>query len=1519
MSQQNFPNKPLKVNTDTSHELLKTDESPFVKNLQIMVGKNADKDGAEGGNVGMGTPINATVPLSVKGIAAAGTNVCIGSKECKETHETYYALWNSLNNHGIYKINGSNLTAQVVKIDPNFNFSLDPAHALPGHRWVITCIYDADDVNKRFIKEKIITFTDGLNWQRWILSMASIATQGFNASNPYWALKGPHFDGAEFIELAVRPSPYAPKITPVPATIADQGKTNKLLKQSVQFATVNLNTDGRPSVLSQHSVPYHGLQSDFDVNNYTTPRELDLEIYAGSALVEKILVLHRLGNGDWKLYDTISRYSTCGVNDPKTIGDAYWNRTEPFKEYSYDPVKNTIKYRYAGDRESGIYDADHAKMVQTGLSIKSVAIAAAGDAIVLGHNLIGYPNLSCSTLDKIEIGFQEQKNTGRCEVKMQTIKVYALMAKGDVFSTQFVFQESGAENAKCFFGGAFIQPFITEIDKVNTVDYFGLNLGDNKGLICYLAGTDYYASGKQMLVTAAGKSDFGVINTGNIEQLNTVFETMRTGKGFFVQEFTFTVPSGKYIARLARHTADLSKNYQETSTYVKGMFSRTNMIDQTVDTSVVKAHEVLIDVTAGDYDAWTGRKEDKAIFYVFTPESRFVRYRMIEGYVWEDSQYKVPVENMLYSANHGGYEYSGSFTDHNGFYFSQSTGGAANDSLVEFFGRINCAGRSSSALFDTGGGGGKGYFPDRNIAVKDSNGGIFGEHNHIKIAGRLVDHLTGVGMSGIGLTLEGTRTYFTGSDGEYEVIVHNHYDNEGRTGFIYINSGSKGIFVTAQCQQLAPIPYNELSFSCSLGVVRTTRVGDILLKALLIKPSRHLKENGRYGFGIVGWDAAMRGTYQNRIKYQDIPSFLERNSFDLPQLIWSLKGSLNLPKDIKWLSFFRTDNLNNKKFIQWVGDKIEFLDKDNEPTTGSGAVRAKITIQSLLDYNVDNNFSTTAGYQFVQGDRVRIYDDGNETLMDPLTNNGYLDYEVLGTNFSDTILEAIAPATQPDGRSFIINYDSRLRKIAGKTGFWIEIASPQGESEGETYTEIPGMYPVINGEISGSTGGVLETFDTYYYPRNIAIPNVTGKRFNHPFASSSVTDFWGAGFTSNGRVSVRDEKAESRWYRDDIIKSDELVNEGRVNGQGSFRASNRKQFKGSENGGIVAMYAERTMIFFICQNDWFVTNYNMEMVKVNQYGSLVATTDKITGSPNPKVGVNFGCLFEDTSTIDFSEGIGMWADSVNSAVILTNFQSAYDISSPENKSYFLNKFQAVNEFNSKLPAGRKFLDAFIKTGIIDPVTNAYHLTFRPRRGLSQDVTTYVNNEREVFYNLQETFAFYIEQKAWRFISPTPECYGRLRGSLSGKELISFVNGEPHLHNVNSGKFNEFYGIECDQVFEIVVNGERGTDKLFQGFAIEGGAIGYFCDKIITHNKRTFSYVPMGYFVKRANVYKASIKCDMSTTPSFEHPVNSMLIDGAGISGLWMLVRFVRDPKLRTGYNELDNIWTRFICREKPKS
>ncbi len=1515
MSQQIFPNKPLKLNTDTSHELLKPDESPFIKNLQVMSGKNADKDGAEGGNIGMGTPVNATVPLSVNRIAAAGTNVCIGSKECKETHETYYALWNSLGDHGVYKINGATLTGEVVKIDPKFNFSLDPAHALPGHRWVITCIYDADDVNKRFIKEKIIKLTDGLNWQRWILSMASIATQGFDASNPYWALKAPHFDSAEFIEMAVRPSPYAPRVTPVPATVADQGKANKILKQSIQFATVNLNTDGRTSVLSQHSVPYHGLQSDFDVNNATAPRELELEIYAGSALVEKILVLHRLGNGDWKLYDTISKFSTCGVNDPKTIGDAYWNRTEPFKDYNYDPVKNTIKYRYAGDRESGVYDADHAKMVQTGLPVKSIAMTAAGDAVVLGHNLIGYPNLSCSSLDKIEIGFQDQANTGRCEVKTQTIKLYGVITMGDSYRPQLVFQESDAEDAKCFFGGLPF-PLLGDIDKEDTVDYFGLNLGDNKGFICYLAGTDYYAVGKQRLVTASGISDFGNLNTGNAEQLSTVYEMVREGKGYFVQEFIFTVPSGKYIARLARHTADLGKNYQETSTYVKGMVSRTSMAQQTMDTSLVKVQEIMVDVTAGDFDAWTNQKDVPAVFHIFAPESRYVRYRMIEGYVWEDSLYKVPVENLLYRADHGDNEYSGYATDHNGFYFSQSTGGASNDSKVEFFGRINCAGRSSSPLFDTGGGSGKGYYPDRNMSVKDANGGIFGEHNHIKITGRLIDHLTGVGMSGIGLTLEGTRTYFTGTDGEYEIIVHNYFENEAPIRLIYINSGSRGVFVTAQCQQLAPITYNESLFPCTIGSVRGTRVGDILIKALLIKPYRNLKEGGRYGFGVVGWDAALRGTYLNRIKYQDVPTFLERDSFDLPQLVWSLKGKLQLPADVKWLSFFRTDNLNNKKFIQWVGDKIEFLDKDNEPTTGSGAVRAKITIQSLLDYNVDNNFSTTAGYQFVQGDRVRIYDNGNETLMDPLTNNGYLDYEVLGTDFSETVLESTDPESSPDGKSFIINYDSRLRQLSGKTGFWIEIASPQGESEGETYTEIPGMYPVINGEISGSVGGVLETFDTYYYPRNIAIPDVTGKRFNHPFASSSVTDFWGAGFSSNGRVSVRDEKAESRWYRDDIIKSDELVNEGRVNGLGSFRASNRKQFKGSTS--IVAMYAERVTIFFVCENDWFVTNYNMEMVRVNQYGALVATTDKITGSPNPKVGVNYGCLFEDTATIDFADGIGMWADSVNSAVILTDFKSAYDISSPENRSYFHNKFQAVNEFNLALPADRKILDRFIKTGIIDPVTGAYHLTFRPRRGLSQDPTTYVNNEREVFYKLQETIAFYMEQKAWRFISPTPECYGRLRGSLSGKELISFVNGEPHLHNVNSGKFNQFYGIECDQVFEIVVNAERGTDKLFQGFAVEGGAIGYFCDKIITHNKRTFSYVPMGYFVKRANVYKASIKCDMSTTPTFEHPVNSMLIDGAGISGLWMLARFVRDPKLRTGYNELDNIWTRFICRETPK-
>ena len=159
-----------------------------------------------------------------------------------------------------------------------------------------------------------------------------------------------------------------------------------------------------------------------------------------------------------------------------------------------------------------------------------------------------------------------------------------------------------------------------------------------------------------------------------------------------------------------------------------------------------------------------------------------------------------------------------------------------------------------------------------------------------------------------------------------------------------------------------------------------------------------------------------------------------------------------------------------------MGDKIEFLNTRGEVIESqSGLIRSKISIQSLLDFNTDNNFNTNVTYQINKGDILRVYDNGDGVLFDPTSTDGFMDYPILGTNYNESVQTQINvqasgsnitfnPEQVQDGKSIIIGYDKRLEALRGKCGFWIEIIRPRGNSEErELYCEICGVYPVENG------------------------------------------------------------------------------------------------------------------------------------------------------------------------------------------------------------------------------------------------------------------------------------------------------------------------------------------------------------------------------------------------------------------------------------------------------------------------
>ena len=117
---------PLKgLNLDNSPQFVQAEQARFIKNLYYSLGDVAAAGDTQGAQTGQMKPIPSNYvycPLNIP----SGENIVIGTRTFKEVTELYVWVWNSLGNHFIFRVNGISVTAEVIKIDPCFNFTLDP-------------------------------------------------------------------------------------------------------------------------------------------------------------------------------------------------------------------------------------------------------------------------------------------------------------------------------------------------------------------------------------------------------------------------------------------------------------------------------------------------------------------------------------------------------------------------------------------------------------------------------------------------------------------------------------------------------------------------------------------------------------------------------------------------------------------------------------------------------------------------------------------------------------------------------------------------------------------------------------------------------------------------------------------------------------------------------------------------------------------------------------------------------------------------------------------------------------------------------------------------------------------------------------------------------------------------------------------------------------------------------------------------------------------------------------------------
>lgn len=1559
MAQKEEKLLPIYINTDTDYENLLPNESPFIKGMGDDINANPDNGNGsnnptqEGQNVLSLTPTRSNVAMPDV-ILPDGHNKSIGTFESILTQELYRFNFNGNGNCGIYVLDGNTGIWSRVIVDPQLGFTDDPEHFISEHRVRLWVVQDRDGN----ITEKILLITDGNSWQKWINVIAAQKTDGFNAALfPYWTLKQPHFDRRELLEWAIRPCMINPMSVAIPNTQADAGKVNRMIDQGFQFAQVFNNTDGRETPLSSYSLPLIIKTEDFLNNPDTISKNALLTLYAGSCLVESIdLYVRKTAKqvsgaastqkwGPWLKYDRIYKFT-----DPST-GD-YWLRSNAWPGLNYDPVQNTIQYVFDNSKLANIPTIDTGAL-QNDIPQTSVALTDLGDSAGLADNRRGYDNADSSVIQSMDFQVVE-KASATCPVPPRKIRLYAYigMCTDSFWYISQVGYFNGADTQMRFGGLNYGADTTAGID-INESKTFDLTFADRSAFRAYLKGTPYYTDGVWYQVN----SDFTLVKITNLLDISnpdvlTYIRNVYISGGYFVCVFDFVVPAGRYIATIGRHNTPSDGSYRQTSTYIYGIANSRlteHIDDNTVtlrpDAILDYSKEMELDCTAADIDVWGNGKD---IFYIYCPyitNQSNKAFRFIEGYVQESPSSPIGLELYPYNLETGGSigaDDWGRYTDKNGFYFAFTKKQNSGVSDIHIIGKVNCV----TIDFDIKTAGGIGWRPNPVAYLSDHNAGIVGDCNRVIVSGRITSLDGTIGYSDIAISIKDGATVYTQSDGTFTLVVHNG-QIALRVSNIYVNAGGNFIITTAGCGYVWPFQFNEGLVPCISCQKRVYPITINLAVNAQGGTEMSLKENGAYSEGFVVADLAGRISYVNPVKSSTVTSFLERDNTLATFFRWFINSPLKLGTDFKWIAPYISPQLNILRWIQWVGDSIVYVDNNgNVVADQETAVFCSISIQSLYNNNISRNFSLLSSYQFTPEDRIRILDDGNGNLLDTATYGDPIDLQILGTNYNQAAMAAgiipndsIAPVVNnnisnsttvnttatptittiqtTDNNTSItlyVRYDSRLDKLINNNGFWIEIYTPSQQTEEILYNELK-WQPIIGGEVAEFTGISngspvynfpsqidVSFWDTYLFFRNISIPKIGDKFFSHPFESPNISDNFGANIDSGGRQFIKNDNARQLIYKSEVIRSNVFTTGGMINGLGTFAIANKKDFSQNPFGGIQAMITQRSIVFFLCENDWFTTNFDFHFTFPNGQGVMVVNLDNGLSTPAQKIGDNFGMAASDQSSFGMWDRYLWWYDRKNEAFVLSNYQSATDVSDITDekgrkygiKSYLSKKTKFVTDWNARHSSNSGF---DVVCGIDMPRRNIY-LTFRPRRQNTNDLSSYVNQRRNIQLNYQETVVYNLDQKRWkRFVGFTPEAYGKIRGNATGLEMICFAAGKPYAHNKAIDYFLNFFGQETESVLIADLNKQIEEIKNLQGLSIDCNQ-SFSIDLIYSDEPYSFSYLPRNYFRRKENIYFSHVLRNMVSYPPIQPDLlfKSMLQDGKRNFGTYFIVRFIGNAK-----------------------
>jgi len=1492
---------PVRIELDLADEKMTSEYARYIKNLTFAINDTSEVTDNKSSQDGKYRPLESTQVFDDEFSLPAGYNHFLGAYSAKDENCVIFHYYNDQGSHAIYIIYGETQVVTTVYLDACLEYQLNPEHFIhEGGAWLEVFKYN-DPTTGLPRKRSYYNFTDGYNYMRFVCIEDAIATSGFNPSlHPYFV--NPH-DKCLLINAGLEPPKGCMTITEVPNDNA--ALQNNLRFNTWQFMVRYIDVYGRPSEWGDISDLYIPGDNDCIGSSELLPRCLDLTFDAGNPLVNIIEVAFRNCN-DPQWYRDNSLFLYKGTN----LGD-WWKRGRN-PTINYNPVTNEVTYRFCKDKECDPIPQEETNRTENPLPRVTQSVAKIGKFLGVGNNKHGFFPFGDDIMDDINLAVTQPSTTNS---DVRNIEIYVPIINPFTQTYQPVYAD---EDGEFVWGGRYYNINLY-VPGVKTAYEQNFGLPEQKGFIGYLAGTGEPP-------TATISEMYYVDDTTNqfvkVDDFNIVFNPPFVERRWY-HKFTFnSVPKAEYVFRIADHRAQLTDtDFQNTSTYIYGSFpwnnkttAFNNQSSQNWGASSL-SKELIVDVCTTDYNSVNDTKV-LAIFDLTHPgEPGNQGTKVSKGYVYErinplDNEFQFPVELLQVSANKNGdrADVISGFTDHNGFYF---TADGDNNQYLEFFGNCGCANYKKLASFQLGNDN-EVYVHTFAINGRDECPDFYDKAcTRVKITGTIKECGSGIPVPGVGVVYTRGGYAVTGADGTFTIIAHRNNISPAATrvdNLYYIPTTCPFTDCADGCveiQQVILVP----CVSCDALTITT------LERSVAFDTKMGLLSGGNYGVALWGSDWLGRHQFaQTRDKfYFTTPTLIQTRTFAPSIVTITINPNVTFPDWVDELKFGITQELTmGGVYMTWITDRIEFIDNSGN-VNNIAPTQIKIYYGSLIEYNTQNNFNTTTGWQFIVQDDSGVNTEINYT-------SDFVEFYVNGDGqFFPTLVRALIKYDSA-GQYFLIDYDSKLADL--KPYGQIRIGRPLKCSTKDVFYQVCGTIKVINGKAQQNTL-VLNAFDTYYKYRQIPIPVGTEEEpenvirtFGFPFEHHSPSDFWGDHCINIGKINVRNPYESEIFRENQVMLSGALSVNGQLNYLNYFDERLAIDFDNWDFGGIVSIRPFVGGIRCICQYNHFTVGFNDNMLRVDENGRVtVPSADSKFGNPEVKIGNNFGCSFWDKNTIRSKDGLIQYVDSREGTLMQDNYQTSTVVSQVDEKA------GVVGGINSWLVAKIKYMERWNRTqetkkyftGSIDPAARAYLLT-----DFEIGSTVYVNEERGVKIEAQETLQFdYSTLHTRQFIGYTPQGYGYLEGQLNNIQLFSFTNKVNYHYTTALVKtYNTFYGVVCNRVIRPVVVLDGFQKKQFTVLTVMGNFL-YFCDTNRTDSGQQ-SRILIANWDKGLNYFSAPILCNLLTLtdPNLPNIPANNIFDGDKMYGSIFDFRMIGDPSQDTINSELQGFVVEAISDQK---